>query len=108
MILSTFSHYSIFHLAANMFVLHSFSSLAVSSLGKEQFVALYLCSGLVSSFTSHVYKTIIRVPNVSLGAVSDFILTKAIIIMMMILSIIFIETHNVNFMLSERSSFFLS
>ncbi|KAH0955916.1 hypothetical protein HN011_007313 [Eciton burchellii] len=68
MILSTFSHYSIFHLAANMFVLHSFSSLAVSSLGKEQFMALYLCSGLISSFTSHVYKTIIRVPNVSLGA----------------------------------------
>ncbi|EZA57494.1 Presenilins-associated rhomboid-like protein, mitochondrial [Ooceraea biroi] len=68
MVLSIFSHYSILHLAANMFVLNSFSSIAVSSLGKEQFLALYLSSGVISTFTSHLYKTMMRAPNVSLGA----------------------------------------
>ncbi|XP_020285042.1 presenilins-associated rhomboid-like protein, mitochondrial isoform X2 [Pseudomyrmex gracilis] len=68
MVLSTFSHYTIFHLAANMYVLHSFSTLAVSTLGKEQFLALYLSSGVVSSFASHVYKTMIGTPGLSLGA----------------------------------------
>ncbi|KAI4790260.1 hypothetical protein KUCAC02_034738 [Chaenocephalus aceratus] len=42
MLLSTFSHFSFFHLAANMYVLWSFSSSAVSMLGREQFLALYL------------------------------------------------------------------
>ncbi|XP_011872732.1 PREDICTED: presenilins-associated rhomboid-like protein, mitochondrial [Vollenhovia emeryi] len=68
MVLSTFSHYSIFHLAANMYVLHSFSTIAVATLGKEQFLALYLSSGVFSSFASHVYKTMFGVPGLSLGA----------------------------------------
>ncbi|XP_011145563.1 presenilins-associated rhomboid-like protein, mitochondrial isoform X2 [Harpegnathos saltator] len=68
MVFSTFSHYNIFHLAANMFVLHSFSSLIVSTLGKEQFVALYLSSGVVSNFVSYIYKTILKLPVMSLGA----------------------------------------
>lgn len=68
MLLSTFSHHSTLHLAANMFVLHSFSTIAVSSLGKEQFLALYLSSGVISSFTSHLYKIMVRMPNISLGA----------------------------------------
>jgi len=68
MILSTFSHYSVFHLAANMYVLHSFSTIAVTTLGKEQFLALYLSSGVISSFASHVYKTVLGVPGLSLGA----------------------------------------
>ncbi|MGH0126300.1 UNVERIFIED_CONTAM: hypothetical protein FKN15_029313 [Acipenser sinensis] len=42
MIFSTFSHYSLFHMAANMYVLWSFSSSAVSLLGREQFMAVYL------------------------------------------------------------------
>ncbi|XP_018404752.1 PREDICTED: presenilins-associated rhomboid-like protein, mitochondrial isoform X1 [Cyphomyrmex costatus] len=68
MVLSTFSHYSIIHLAANMYVLHSFSTIAVTALGKEQFLALYLSSGVISSFASHVYKTTFGVPGLSLGA----------------------------------------
>ncbi|XP_070157833.1 presenilins-associated rhomboid-like protein, mitochondrial [Polyergus mexicanus] len=68
MVLSTFSHYSIFHLAANMYVLHSFSTIAVAALGKEQFLAVYLSSGVIASFASHMYKTMFGVPGLSLGA----------------------------------------
>ncbi|XP_025266908.1 presenilins-associated rhomboid-like protein, mitochondrial isoform X2 [Camponotus floridanus] len=68
MLLSTFSHYSIFHLAANMYVLHSFSTIAVTTLGKEQFLALYLSSGVIASFASHAYKIMFGVPGLSLGA----------------------------------------
>ncbi|RZC34491.1 presenilins-associated rhomboid-like protein, mitochondrial [Asbolus verrucosus] len=68
MLLSTFSHYSGFHLLANMYVLHSFSTGAVHSLGKEQFLGLYLGAGVISSFTSYVYKVVIKQPGLSLGA----------------------------------------
>jgi len=68
MLLSTFSHYSTFHLFANMYVLHSFSSGAVATLGKEQFLGLYLSAGVISSFTSYLYKTLTRQPGLSLGA----------------------------------------
>lgn len=68
MVLSTFSHYSGLHLLANMYVLHSFSTGAVHSLGKEQFLALYMTAGVVSSFTSYMYKIITKQPGLSLGA----------------------------------------
>lgn len=68
MFLSTFSHYSLFHLFANMYVLHSFSG-AVNSLGREQFVGLYLAAGVISSFTSYAYKIATLQPGFSLGAV---------------------------------------
>ncbi|XP_076658950.1 rhomboid family intramembrane serine protease rho-7 [Halictus rubicundus] len=68
MLLSSFSHSSFIHLAGNLYVLHSFSSLAVSALGKEQFVALYLISAVVSSFTSNVYKAALGLRGPSLGA----------------------------------------
>ncbi|XP_022901906.2 presenilin-associated rhomboid-like protein, mitochondrial [Onthophagus taurus] len=68
MLLSTFSHYSLFHLLANMYVLHSFSTGAVASLGKEQFLGLYLSAGVISSFTSYVYKAVTKQPGLSLGA----------------------------------------
>lgn len=45
MLLSTFSHFSLFHMAANMYVLWSFSSSIVNILGQEQFVAVYLSAG---------------------------------------------------------------
>lgn len=45
MLLSTFSHFSFFHMAANMYVLWSFSTSAVSMLGREQFLAVYLSAG---------------------------------------------------------------
>lgn len=47
MLLSTFSHFSLFHMAANMYVLWSFSSSIVSLLGCEQFMAVYLSAGKV-------------------------------------------------------------
>lgn len=67
MFFSTFSHYSFFHLFANMYVLHSFSSV-VRSLGTEQFLALYLSAGVVSSFTSYAFKVATATPGFSLGA----------------------------------------
>ncbi|KAH7963657.1 hypothetical protein HPB52_022325 [Rhipicephalus sanguineus] len=41
MFLSTFSHHSFIHLAANMVVLNSFVPTAVALLGREQFLAMY-------------------------------------------------------------------
>ncbi|XP_075985724.1 rhomboid family intramembrane serine protease rho-7 [Anticarsia gemmatalis] len=68
MLLSTFSHYSAMHLAANMYVLYSFMPAAVASLGKEQFTAMYLSAGVISSFASFVYKVLLNQPGLSLGA----------------------------------------
>lgn len=68
MCLSTFSHYSLFHLFANMYVLHSFANVAVASLGKEQFLGLYLSAGVISSWASYVYKASISKAGLSLGA----------------------------------------
>lgn len=42
---------------------------AVSSLGKEQFLALYLSAGVISSFTSYFYKIVTKQTGLSLGAV---------------------------------------
>ncbi|XP_056467931.1 presenilins-associated rhomboid-like protein, mitochondrial [Gadus chalcogrammus] len=68
MLLSTFSHYSLLHLAANMYVLWSFSSSAVSMLGPEQFLAVYLSAGVVSTMASYVAKTASGRFGPSLGA----------------------------------------
>ncbi|XP_066455897.1 presenilin-associated rhomboid-like protein, mitochondrial isoform X2 [Eleutherodactylus coqui] len=68
MVLSTFSHFSFYHLAANMYVLWTFSSTVVSILGPEQFLALYLSAGVVSSFTSYVCKAATGNFHPSLGA----------------------------------------
>ncbi|XP_039745074.1 presenilins-associated rhomboid-like protein, mitochondrial isoform X1 [Pararge aegeria] len=68
MVLSTFSHYSTLHLAANMYVLYSFMPAAIASLGKEQFVAMYLSAGVISSFASFLYKVVVCQPGLSLGA----------------------------------------
>ncbi|XP_067631448.1 presenilins-associated rhomboid-like protein, mitochondrial [Eurosta solidaginis] len=68
MFLSTFSHYSLFHLFANMYVLHSFSNAAVLSLGKEQFLAVYLSAGVIASLTSILYKTLTAQSGLSIGA----------------------------------------
>lgn len=69
MVLSTFSHYSLFHIFANMYVLHSFSSSICMSLGKEQLLAVYLTAGVVASLTSYMYKALVGMAGVSLGAV---------------------------------------
>ncbi|XP_054649459.1 presenilins-associated rhomboid-like protein, mitochondrial isoform X1 [Dunckerocampus dactyliophorus] len=68
MVLSTFSHFSFFHMAANMYVLWSFSSSAVSMLGREQFMAVYLSAGVISSFVSYVGKMATGRFGPSLGA----------------------------------------
>ncbi|XP_051965444.1 presenilins-associated rhomboid-like protein, mitochondrial [Xyrauchen texanus] len=68
MLLSTFSHYSFFHLATNMYVLWSFSSSMVNMMGKEQFMALYLSAGVISTFFSYVSKTVTGRLGPSLGA----------------------------------------
>ncbi|XP_041796590.1 presenilins-associated rhomboid-like protein, mitochondrial isoform X2 [Chelmon rostratus] len=68
MLLSAFSHFSFFHMAANMYVLWSFSTSAVSMLGREQFMAVYLSAGVVSTFVSYVCKTATGRFGPSLGA----------------------------------------
>ncbi|XP_072247951.1 presenilin-associated rhomboid-like protein, mitochondrial isoform X1 [Leuresthes tenuis] len=68
MLLSTFSHFSFFHLAANMYVLWSFSSSAVSMLGREQFMAVYLSAGVISTFSSYAWKLASGRFGPSLGA----------------------------------------
>lgn len=68
MFLSTFSHYSMFHLFANMYVLHSFSNAGVLSLGKEQFLGVYLSAGVIASLSSILYKTVTSKAGLSIGA----------------------------------------
>ncbi|XP_029971442.1 presenilin-associated rhomboid-like protein A, mitochondrial [Salarias fasciatus] len=68
MILSSFSHYSIIHMVANMYVLWTFSSGIVSLLGKEQFLAVYMSAGVISSMVSYTCKTATGRLYPSLGA----------------------------------------
>ncbi|XP_047224316.1 presenilins-associated rhomboid-like protein, mitochondrial [Girardinichthys multiradiatus] len=68
MVLSSFSHYSIIHMVANMYVLWMFSSGIVSLLGKEQFIAVYLSAGVISTMVSYVCKTATGRFYPSLGA----------------------------------------
>ncbi|XP_053293735.1 presenilins-associated rhomboid-like protein, mitochondrial [Pleuronectes platessa] len=68
MVLSTFSHYSLIHMVANMYVLWTFSSGIVSLLGKEQFLAVYLSAGVVSNMVSYLCKTTSGRLYPSLGA----------------------------------------
>ncbi|XP_077205482.1 presenilin-associated rhomboid-like protein, mitochondrial isoform X2 [Paroedura picta] len=68
MILSTFSHFSFLHMAANMYVLWSFSTSIVSLLGREQFMAVYFSAGVVSTFVSYVCKVATGRFGTSLGA----------------------------------------
>uniref|UniRef100_A0A4W4H4M7 rhomboid protease n=1 Tax=Electrophorus electricus TaxID=8005 RepID=A0A4W4H4M7_ELEEL len=68
MLLSTFSHYSLLHMAANMYVLWSFSSSIVNLMGREQFMAVYLSAGVISTFVSYVCKTATGRLGPSLGA----------------------------------------
>lgn len=68
MVLSSFSHYSVIHMVVNMYVLWTFSSSIVSLLGREQFLALYLSGGVISTFVSYVFKTATGRLGPSLGA----------------------------------------
>ncbi|XP_030072997.1 presenilin-associated rhomboid-like protein, mitochondrial isoform X2 [Microcaecilia unicolor] len=68
MLLSTFSHFSFLHMMANMYVLWSFSSSIVSLLGREQFLAVYLSAGVISTFVSYFCKIATGRSGPSLGA----------------------------------------
>ncbi|XP_049453989.1 presenilins-associated rhomboid-like protein, mitochondrial [Epinephelus fuscoguttatus] len=68
MVLSSFSHYSIIHMVANMYVLWTFSSGIVSLLGREQFLAVYLSAGVISTMVSYMCKTATGRLHPSLGA----------------------------------------
>lgn len=68
MILSVFSHHSLWHLGVNMYVLWSFSGSIGSVLGKEQFLAMYLSAGVWASFASYALKIATSRFNPSLGA----------------------------------------
>ena len=69
MLLSTFSHVSLPHLAFNMYALWSFGTLMVSYMGPENFMATYITAGAVSSFGSVAFSHLSsRPPIPSLGA----------------------------------------
>jgi len=68
MLWSTFSHYSVTHLVFNLIVLHSFTQIGVNLFGTEQFVSLYLSSGVISSFGSYLAKVVTKRGGASLGA----------------------------------------
>ncbi|XP_077988020.1 presenilin-associated rhomboid-like protein, mitochondrial [Glandiceps talaboti] len=68
MVFSMFSHYSLWHIAINMYVLWSFAATAGAMFGKEQFLAMYLSTGVWASFASHLNKIAISRFNPSLGA----------------------------------------
>jgi hypothetical protein len=48
----------------------SSSAGAVASLGKEQFLGLYMSAGVISSMSSYFHKAVTKQPGLSLGAVS--------------------------------------
>lgn len=47
---SVFSHSSLFHLLINMFVLNSFGTIILHSIGLKRFLRFYLIAGVFSSF----------------------------------------------------------
>ncbi|KRX19225.1 Presenilins-associated rhomboid-like protein, mitochondrial, partial [Trichinella nelsoni] len=68
MVYSVFSHIIFLHMAVNMYVLWSFGPMLVPLMGLEQFVALYLTSGAVSSMCSLIVKAINGNKKISVGA----------------------------------------
>lgn len=65
---SIFSHKSLMHLCFNMLALNSFGSFLHEKMGREQFLAFYLSSGMSSSLISHIYKSLRWNFTPSLGA----------------------------------------
>ena len=68
MLLSSFSHYSALHLFINMYVLWSFAPVVTAKFGREQFLAVYLSAGVVSSFASYALKVVRASMVPSVGA----------------------------------------
>ncbi|KAG9292989.1 hypothetical protein G9A89_016351 [Geosiphon pyriformis] len=51
---SVFSHHAFWHLGLNMMALYSLGSVVHNSMGREQFLAFYITSGIWSSLVSHI------------------------------------------------------
>ncbi|XP_071839047.1 presenilin-associated rhomboid-like protein, mitochondrial isoform X2 [Apostichopus japonicus] len=68
MVLSTFSQFSFWHLAINMYVLWSFTPTIGAVLGREQFLAFYLTGGVWASFASYAVKVATSSVHPSIGA----------------------------------------
>ncbi|TGZ63541.1 hypothetical protein CRM22_006876 [Opisthorchis felineus] len=68
MLLSVFSHHSPFHLAINMYVLHSFTPTLINILGPGDFIYLFVGGGIFASFLSIINKSIRRSVVPSLGS----------------------------------------
>lgn len=68
MLTSMFSHISGMHLLVNMIALYSFGRVLHERMGREQFIAFYLSSGLVSSAGSHLVRVYRQDFTQSLGA----------------------------------------
>ncbi|OON22647.1 peptidase, S54 family, partial [Opisthorchis viverrini] len=68
MLLSVFSHHSPFHLAINMYVLHSFTSTLINILGPGDFIYLFVGGGIFASFLSIINKSVRRSVVPSLGS----------------------------------------
>jgi rhomboid-like protein len=65
---SNWSHMGGTHLVFNMFALWSFGRAVYDLVGKERFVGLYVTTGLLGSFASHMFHGMLRVNTYSLGA----------------------------------------
>lgn len=65
---SIFSHKSLTHLGFNMLALNSFGVFLHEKMGREQFLAFFISSGMSSSFASHIYKSLRQNYVPSLGA----------------------------------------
>ena len=68
MTFSAFSHFHLWHLFVNMYVLSSFAPVALNIYGKEQFAAVYLSAATISSLTSILLKSARGLALPSLGA----------------------------------------
>ncbi|KAF9095360.1 hypothetical protein BGX27_001293 [Mortierella sp. AM989] len=58
---SMFSHQHFWHFGLNMFALYSFAVPLHDQMGKEQFLAFYLATGVTASLASHLF-TVARIP----------------------------------------------
>ncbi|CAH8654729.1 unnamed protein product [Schistosoma intercalatum] len=68
LVLSLFSHKSLFHLGINMYVLHSFASSVMSLIGVEDFFSVFIAGGIFSGYVSLMNKLVRRSSFPSLGA----------------------------------------
>ncbi|KAF9972478.1 hypothetical protein BGZ73_004405 [Actinomortierella ambigua] len=59
---SVFSHHHLWHFGLNMFALYSFGASLHDHMGREQFMAFYLTTGMSASLVSHLFTVAGRTP----------------------------------------------